>query len=66
MQFCFQERDNAHSARMDMKREIALLKERLDANDRALDATKAELEHRERRMSTLDKEVLCIVILSLV
>lgn len=55
--FLFQERDNALGSRRDMEREIVLLKERLDANQRALDATKAELDLRENRLTTLDREV---------
>ncbi|XP_070180437.1 coiled-coil domain-containing protein 170-like isoform X2 [Littorina saxatilis] len=51
------ERDNALGSRRDMEREIVLLKERLDANQRALDATKAELDLRENRLTTLDREM---------
>jgi hypothetical protein len=33
------------------------MKERLEANQRALDATRAELELRDNRLATLDREV---------
>lgn len=51
------EKDNALAARADLDREVGLLKERLEANQRALDATRAELEMRENRLSTLDREM---------
>ncbi|XP_059161028.1 coiled-coil domain-containing protein 170-like [Physella acuta] len=50
-----QERDNAMAARKDLEREIELLKERLDASHRALDATKNELQLKESRFHSLDR-----------
>lgn len=51
------DRENAVAARNDHQREIELLKERLEANQRSLDATRAELDLRNNRLSTLDREV---------
>ncbi|ESO87729.1 hypothetical protein LOTGIDRAFT_127327, partial [Lottia gigantea] len=51
-----QERDNALAARRDMEREVEVVKERLEANQRALDATRNELELREGRLNHLDRE----------
>ncbi|XP_025105886.1 coiled-coil domain-containing protein 170-like [Pomacea canaliculata] len=51
------ERDNALMSKRDVEREVELLKERLEANQRAMDATRAELELRDNRLSTLDREV---------
>lgn len=56
--FCHQERDNALMSKRDVEREVELLKERLEANQRAMDATRAELELRDNRLSTLDREVI--------
>lgn len=50
-----QERDNALAARHDQEREIGILRERLEANQRSLEATKSELGLREERISSLDK-----------
>ncbi|XP_013067200.2 coiled-coil domain-containing protein 170-like [Biomphalaria glabrata] len=51
------ERDNALAARRDLEREIDLLKERLDASHRALEATKNELQLKENRFSSLDRDL---------
>lgn len=58
--FSFQERDNAFAARHELEREVELMKERLDANQRVLEATKAELDLRENRLSALDREVMVV------
>ena len=58
--FFFQERDNAFAARHELEREVELMKERLDANQRVLEATKAELDLRENRLSALDREVMVV------
>ncbi|KAK6183719.1 hypothetical protein SNE40_011145 [Patella caerulea] len=50
------ERDNALAAKRDMEREVDVVKERLEANQRALDATRNELELREGRLNHLDRE----------
>lgn len=39
-----------------MEREVELLKERLEANHKALEATRSELELRENRFHSLDRE----------
>ncbi|XP_046545107.1 coiled-coil domain-containing protein 170-like [Haliotis rubra] len=51
------ERDNALAGKREVEREIELMKERLDANQRSLDATRGELELRQGRLSSLDREV---------
>ncbi|KAH9514836.1 hypothetical protein Btru_023757 [Bulinus truncatus] len=51
------ERDNALAARRDLEREIDLLKERLEASHRALEATKNELQLKENRFSSLDRDL---------
>ncbi|CAL1527506.1 unnamed protein product [Lymnaea stagnalis] len=51
------ERDNALAARHDLEREIELLKERLDASHRALEATRNELQLKESRFSSLDRDL---------
>ena len=48
------------AARNELEREIDLMKERLEANQRVLDATKAELDLRENRLSMLDREVMVL------
>ena len=45
------------SARQELEREIVLLKERLDGSQRALEATRAELDLRDARLSELDREL---------
>ncbi|CAG5130218.1 unnamed protein product [Candidula unifasciata] len=50
------DRDNAIAARRDLEREVELLKERLDANQRALEATRNELELKESRFHSLDRD----------
>lgn len=44
------------AARRDLEREVSLLKERIEANQKALEATRGELELRENRFSSLDRE----------
>lgn len=44
------------SDRRTMEREIDLLRERLEASQRSLDATRGELDLRESRLSSLDEE----------
>ncbi|KAK3799203.1 hypothetical protein RRG08_054331 [Elysia crispata] len=51
------ERDTAVGSRMELEREIGLLKERLQASNHALEATKAELDMREQRSSTIEREL---------
>lgn len=51
------ERDVERSARQELEREIVLLKERLDGSQRALEATRAELDLRDTRLSELDREL---------
>nr|KAG5702124.1 hypothetical protein BaRGS_010390 [Batillaria attramentaria] len=48
------ERENALATKRDLEKEIELLKDRLEANQRAMDATRAELELRDNRLATLD------------
>ncbi|XP_013406676.1 coiled-coil domain-containing protein 170 [Lingula anatina] len=50
------ERDNAIMSKRELEQEIKLLKERLDASQRAWNATRHELDEREKRLSHLDRE----------
>jgi chromosome segregation ATPase len=42
-----------------MEREIAMMSERLEANQRALEAAREELNLKHTRLSTLDREYRC-------
>lgn len=42
-----------------MEREMAMMAERLDANQRALEAAREELNLKHSRLSTLDREYRC-------
>ncbi|XP_062614112.1 coiled-coil domain-containing protein 170-like [Saccostrea cucullata] len=50
------ERDTALTEKRNMEREMAMMSERLDANQRALEAARSELELKHSRLSTLDRE----------
>ncbi|OWF37113.1 coiled-coil domain-containing protein 170-like [Mizuhopecten yessoensis] len=50
------ERDEALSTRNTYEREIELLKERLEASHKSVEATRRELDLRETRISSLDRE----------
>ncbi|KAL3873318.1 hypothetical protein ACJMK2_036450 [Sinanodonta woodiana] len=50
------ERDDAMASRRDFEIEVRLLKERLEATQRALEAARNEMELRDTRLSTLDRE----------
>ena len=41
----------------EMEHEVSVLRERLDANQRAWDATRSELEERESRHSRMDLKI---------
>ncbi|KAL8611121.1 hypothetical protein ACOMHN_064411 [Nucella lapillus] len=51
------DRENAVKARMEMEREVDMLKERLDAGQRMLDATNAELQLRGDRLASVEHEM---------
>ena len=53
----FQDNDAWVSRERELLREIDLLKERLDASQRAWNATRVELEERESRFSRNDVQV---------
>lgn len=58
LEFVFnQERDSAINRQRELEHEIELLKERLDASQRAWSATKRELDERESRFSAADREI---------
>lgn len=50
------ERDTAITEKRNMEREMTMMRERLDANMRALDAARAELDLKQTRLSSLDRE----------
>lgn len=51
------ERDRERAARKDIEMEIGMLKERLDASQRTIDAQRTELDMREGRLSSLQNEL---------
>uniref|UniRef100_K1Q8J9 Coiled-coil domain-containing protein C6orf97 n=1 Tax=Magallana gigas TaxID=29159 RepID=K1Q8J9_MAGGI len=50
------ERDTAITEKRNMEREMTMMRERLDANMRALEAARAELDLKQSRLSSLDRE----------
>ncbi|XP_069117841.1 coiled-coil domain-containing protein 170-like [Argopecten irradians] len=50
------ERDDAVNSRHGLEREIELLKERLEASHKSVEATRRELELRDSRITSLDRE----------
>lgn len=50
------ERDTAITEKRNMEREMTMMRERLDANMRALEAARAELDLKQTRLSSLDRE----------
>ncbi|XP_022332635.2 coiled-coil domain-containing protein 170-like [Crassostrea virginica] len=50
------ERDTALTEKRNFEREMTMMKERLDANQRALEAARAELDLKQSRLSSLDRE----------
>ena len=55
--FVTQERELAVSRQRDYEREIDILKERLDASQRAWNATRTELEEREARFGRSETQL---------
>ncbi|XP_002738131.1 coiled-coil domain-containing protein 170-like isoform X2 [Saccoglossus kowalevskii] len=51
------ERDSAMMRKNELEREVQLLKERMEANRRAWESTRMELEHRDTRVSALDHDL---------
>uniref|UniRef100_A0A8W8I947 Coiled-coil domain-containing protein 170 n=3 Tax=Magallana gigas TaxID=29159 RepID=A0A8W8I947_MAGGI len=49
------ERDTAITEKRNMEREMTMMRERLDANMRALEAARAELDLKQSRLSSLDR-----------
>lgn len=50
------ERDTAITEKRNMEQEMTMMRERLDANMRALEAARAELDLKQTRLSSLDRE----------
>lgn len=55
--FASQEREAADIGRKEAQRECDILRERLDASQRAWNATKRELEDKTRVYSSFDREL---------
>ncbi|XP_076463456.1 coiled-coil domain-containing protein 170-like [Babylonia areolata] len=51
------ERDNAVQSRLELEREVEMMRDRLDASQRMLDTTNAELEMRGGRLASLEHEM---------
>ncbi|XP_078000196.1 coiled-coil domain-containing protein 170-like isoform X2 [Glandiceps talaboti] len=51
------ERDSSILRRNELEREVQLLKERINANQRAWDSTRMELEQRDTRVTSMDREL---------
>ncbi|KAJ8308568.1 hypothetical protein KUTeg_013442 [Tegillarca granosa] len=50
------ERDSAITARISLEKEVEIMRERLEASQKALEASRCEMEMREGRLSKLEQE----------